>query len=835
MKLRVRTKNTVLILLAVCMLFLCAAGAAESMHQVIENPAFDLEVSVGYDGLMIYGKPMPVRVTIRNYGEDLEGVLGMNAYVSNREYDRWEMPVAVPAGSRREYILPLTVYARQDIFTAEFVKDGEVICAAGGSAKNVINPSAMMIGVLSTRPQSMNNMNISPENDSLSRYERWQTVPLTAENFPEELNLLQSFGMLVIDDIDPATLSRKQQETLDAWLKSGRILLCGGGTTAARNIPYFSGYTGLTLLKVDTSEDVVGGLESLIGRSVSGKAVPVSTAKVTGASSLAPDMQAKNLVWRTTVGAGRIYTMAFEAGDTRLNSENLMHYFWQQLLVNEDQNLYSNIQYMDSSNSASGAVNAGSSVPVNARSLVLPGLLIVAGALAAACIAWWILKKMDKRQWMWAAMPLISVLTAAVILLLSAGSQANRPLAVITENLVQDDTGATRAYYGIAVASPAFGRHRYETDGNKIQVQTYDYVDYDDYDDDGNERKEPTVQRTCNTIGGVNAVTTSSMSPWEMECLTSESTGDIQGRIEGEVWMEEDGLHGEVVNGTDQAMAKGYVLTSYGYCSIPALAPGEKAEFAMIRAEYDDPKEPKHKDGGYYVTSPNMYTVVYDALDRMEEERTDEEKMVSSMVSSAMDVMQRGHDNQYYGSQENTLFLYTARPEDRAEKALSVDGKPVELKNQISQLSAALEFTPVGRTGIVFRSVGMDVPVRVETDDDMKPTSLEEQSGRRSYYHSLNETPTFLFTLKGVRNIRINYLRVMIDSYYSGQVKLYALNASTREWEEIDVNEDVKDPERYLDPVGRLYIQCRNGGMDMYADIPTPMITLEGRQENAEN
>ena len=98
---QVRTRNTVLILMAVCMLFLCAAGAAESMHQQIENPAFDLEVSVGYDGVMIYGKPMPVRVTIRNYGEDLEGVLGINAYVSKREYDRSEMAVAVPAGSRR--------------------------------------------------------------------------------------------------------------------------------------------------------------------------------------------------------------------------------------------------------------------------------------------------------------------------------------------------------------------------------------------------------------------------------------------------------------------------------------------------------------------------------------------------------------------------------------------------------------------------------------------------------------------------------------------------------------------------------------------------------------
>ena len=64
---------------------------------------------------------------------------------------------------------------------------------------------------------------------------------------------------------------------------------------------------------------------------------------------------------------------------------------------------------------------------------------------------------------------------------------------------------------------------------------------------------------------------------------------------------------------------------------------------------------------------------------------------------------------------------------------------------------------------------------------------------------------------------------------------MYILNVNTREWEENKMNADVKDPDRYLDGEGRIYVQFRSDSQDMYADIPTPLINLEGRVDHAEN
>ena len=81
---------------------------------------------------------------------------------------------------------------------------------------------------------------------------------------------MNSFGILVFDDIDPASLSQKQQDLLDSWLRRGRVLICGGGATAARNTAYFGRYTGLQMEEVTSSSTVLETLEQLLGRSVSG-------------------------------------------------------------------------------------------------------------------------------------------------------------------------------------------------------------------------------------------------------------------------------------------------------------------------------------------------------------------------------------------------------------------------------------------------------------------------------------------------------------------------------------------------------------------------------------
>ena len=832
-------RKLTLILTAVCALFMYTAAAGESMHREIAGDSFELQVTPGFGGKVTYGKLMPVRVTVRNFGDDFEGVLAMNAYIGSKEYDRYEKEIFVPAGSEREFELDIRVFAAQKNFTAELVKDGKTVCAVNAKPAGIINPAAMLIGVLSTRPQNLKNLDIDRDNDVLARYEMWQTVPLTADTFPESAAVLDSFGMLVIDDIDPAELSGKQQEALDEWLRGSKVLICGGGANAARNVPFFSAKTGLTLEEVSFSDSVIESLEKLIGRSVSGKSTACVTAVCGGAEPLVRDAGGRGLIWRSETGGGRIYTTAFAAGDSRLNSEGLMHYFWQQLLVNADQSVYSTAMY-SSTDSFSGAFDsAGYAVPVEAKSFMPFGLAIVAGVPALGCVFWAALKRKDKQRWMWLILPALSVAAAAGILLLSTGAETNRPLAVIAENMVQDANGTIVNYGGVSAAAPGFGRHSYSMAGENLRVKMYDYVDYDEEEQD--KRTEPDTLRTCYTEGGGNSVSTESLTPWTTVELVAELPSRISGKVNGSVWMEEDGLHGEIVNETDTAFGAGQLITSYGFASVPALAPGEKADILLVKKTFKDPLNPKYEDGGLYMENPSMYTVISSAVgysgayDTLPAEEAREREVASSMINGAVEALRQGSGNWSYGSFESAVFLYSAKPEGMEPSELKVDGQAVDRKTGLAMLTADLAFEAVGRTGVVFRSAGMDVPVQVETDENLTPTGEILQSGKTGYYYTLSDNPTFLFRPEGIAGVKIGTLQVVLESYYANISRVYALNAKTREWEEIKLGADIDYPERYLDEEGRLYVQFRSDSQDMYADIPMPMITLEGRKEHAED
>ena len=264
--------------LVLCLLAWAGAALADGLHTEVENPALDVEVHLGYDGQITYGKAIPVRVTVRNHGGDLDGTLAVNGYVSTVKYDRFETALSVPAGGERTVVLPVEAQTRQEVFTVEILQGGEVIRAVNTSPTGVINPGALMIGVLSSRPWSLAYLDISQENDTLYRYEYWQTVALTPETLPEDPKLLDTFGMIVLDDTDPALLTEKQQQALKDWIASGHALILGGGAAAPRNLALVSGLTKLQAGEFIVSDSVLSAAESLAGQKHSGRKPEIALA-----------------------------------------------------------------------------------------------------------------------------------------------------------------------------------------------------------------------------------------------------------------------------------------------------------------------------------------------------------------------------------------------------------------------------------------------------------------------------------------------------------------------------------------------------------------------------
>ena len=821
---------------------LTGAGAA-SMHREKANPQIGMEAEIGYGGVMTYGKPMPIRVRIRNDGADLEGVLGVNAYINKRQYDRYEREVSLPAGSEKEFVLPVQADARQEQWTVELTRSGssasaagtareeDVLCAVTVKAAETVNPAAMMIGVLSTRPANLRCLDIGQENDVLMRYEFWTTVALTPENFPTERRMLDAFGMVVIDDVDPALLSEAQQQALDSWLQAGHILLCGGGSYAGVNVRYFSALTGLSAGTVGFSNGIAAALEEALGRVPAGQSVSAAVADIRGDDPLCTDEQGRGILFRSAAGEGRIYTMAFEAGDPVLCAGVLSQPFWQELLVRLDATIYNAGLYYRTAYTP-GIVNVN--LPIDVQSPYPVAVATAAGALVLSGILWLILKKVNRRGWLWLGLPVIALAAAGTIAIMAKNSEMNRPMMVAATNLIQSREGPTRRYTGIQLAAPEAGRHRVSAGEGMKPGESMDYYYYGEQEE--NKITEPTELRTCFTEGAQQAIDVNLTRPWDMVALTVEEEADTGGRIEAAIWMEEDGLHGEITNHTSLRMKEGYVLTSFGFAKTAALSPGETVPFSLKRTPVQDPSNISYEEGCMYASqATGMYSVIYslvwgkDGWSYSESEEDLQKNALSLMLNGAADQMVQTGSVISGGGEQKTQFLYAASPESIQLPEVRVDGKAVDRKTEMTFLSARIDYQPVGRTGMVFYPAGLLSPERCAVDGDGKPGEVIRDGGNRGFY-PLGDLPTFRFQIPDRDRIGIESLTVSFDSYLVSYMKGYALNARTGEWEEFRINAEMNNPEAYLDDEGWMYLQFRPASADRSNEIPAPSLTMEGRQ-----
>ncbi len=824
--------------LILCLLLACfGAAAADGMHTEVPNGTLDVKVELGYENEITYGKPVPVRVTVRNSGADLEGVLAVNTYASVRYYDRYETEIYVPAGGERTVVLPVEVQTRQDVFTAEILQDGRVVCAVNASPAGVINPAAMMVGVLSGRPNNLANLNISQENDPLNRYEFWYTVSLTPETLPDDPELLSAFGMIVLDDTDPALLTEKQQKALKNWVREGHILLCGGGAAAPRNLAFLGEMTPLKAENFLVSDCVHEALESYAGRKNTQRHPEIALAAITGGEPIVSDVKGNGLIWRITAGTGRIYVLAWEAGDAALNAESLMNLFYQQMLINADLTLYNSVLYSQENTGA--LYSPGKDSMIRVRNTLPAAAAVVAAAALIGLALWIVLNRHGASKWMWAGIPLLALAAAAVITLMSGASALNRTVACAAVNMVQDKDGALTYYTSVSAASPKAGLHRYSMDGEKLEIRTWDDT-YWGYDEEENKPQEPGTLRVIRFTGERSEAASNVQSPWEETELYAVRKSEERRDVRAEVWMESDGLHGTVTNGSASRLKEGAVFCAWGYARIPALAPGESADFAMIAEEAKDPYSPVFRDGIMVRNaSVSMYQVVTQLWFGTEEFRYgSREGVLAGMMNAASDQFNQNY-NAKGSSSGAALFLYSAEPEAAEPAVIRADGKEIGSRSVLPLLTAEAEYLMIGKTGVVFHAPGMDRAVRCALNEAGMPDGDAEtdSSGRNayySYYFPLSEKPTFRFTLQDLDRTVITNLTIGMEQWYLNEAKCYLLNTETRKWEEITLNSPVHRPDQYVDGNGNLYCQFRPVSGENYTEIPAPALTLEGRVKDAE-
>lgn len=862
-----KRKQRILLLLCLLLALMPMASAEENanhqaadiamarLHTEVPNAALSMDVEIGYGNAITYGKYIPATVVVTNTGADFAGSLCVNLYQNNLEYDRIELPLEVASGASKRVVLPIKPQRKQAVFTFELVENGKVVYAKNAQPSETISPYSMMVGVLSSAPEALNYMTLTQDNDELLRGETWKTVPLDVDSFPSDAQMMNSFGMLVVNGFDVNTLSDAQKATLAQWLKNGGIVLVGGGAQAQTDYPWFAQWTGLDAGELVQAEDITPVIMQYV--SMTGNNVDDGfLLNVPRANRMALISGDYPVVYETAVDSGAIYSATFDLGAKPITLWKSVSTMWQRILLKSEPALYT-IALNAGQNRGSGmdtyrAQNAINSMGIANEERAIGPMVALVVFLVAGLVAYFVLKKLDRREMLWLVMPVLSLAAAGAIYLMSLNTTLNRPMAATVTHLSSGENQSGANVF-VGFAGKDVSRQTLSTPDGELSISTESYY-YDD--DEGIKTNIPTKLRYCYRYGAQREIEFESTAAWTVRYATIEDVSADWGAVKGQIWMEEDGLHARIENATGYPLKNGYLLTGLGYCTVPEILPAQSADVAIL--EWTDGEEkPIGRSYGYsavdgkliyraanastasilssssssYQGRMEIYELISMATypEQLVTENWDSSKLPSgerTQRESASDLLLMASGN----AEGSTSFyaVYVGFNDELGRVELSMNGKPIERVAHKAVVSAQLEYLPVGKTGMVYYAPGVLSWLNAEMNEDGRPYIVD---GEQNKLYSDSTTKLVAFRIPDVNQISLESL-TFAANYIEGNTVTYLYNAKTEAWDEqksvyINVIENAMD---YVNANGEVYVRLQSrdarGG---YLYVDQPYLEVKGR------
>ncbi|MEG2949129.1 MAG: hypothetical protein RR946_00445 [Clostridia bacterium] len=809
----------------------------------LAEPAVKLECEMGYSGTITYIRKLPINVRLINQGADASGVLAVNINRDNNQFDRYELPVAAASGATVEVTLPVTLTTKQADFTVEWLVNGQLEAQQVIKPQTVMNPTSFTVGVLSDQPQALSYMNITKFSDPLKRNELWQTVPLTLQSFPEDVESLRFFDALAVDGLDLNLLSLPQKTAMEAWLLGGGVVLLGGGAQAASAYPYFTSFTGITAGALVQGGDISTELMSLLKLSETANGQNVMLVPLEGATGMKAGACA--LVDTTRVGDGYVLTAAFSLSDKPFSTWQGKNVLWQRMLLQYTQSRYQEmmdqrISGTTSLNSFDNRITDNIGIETGNGMLLPMGLLLVFVFLAGFG-SYFLLKKLDKREWMWATVPALAMVFSFAMWGLSGVLDMQEPVATgYTVACVSED-GTVDSFSAISAAKANTERMTFSLEKGTVDLDNSRGVYYSGED----MVSTPTTLRCTYTYGEPETVSYPETAAWEQNRFFVRDVPLADCSMSGTCTFDGEGLSFTVQNKSNVAYEDGVIITDYGFVSVPALLPGQTTT-AALKPEKKPSSGSAVKDGVMLDSTERQNNSYYnfiqvyansEKLSRMSAEEQRKWELRRAMMDTSDLFNTRGRST-------GSNFHYITFSKDLADLRPLVDGKPVVRFAKYGMLNVTLAYQPISKDGTA-HFLGNSFPSYVaELDHTGKPQLGAEISQNRGGSMSLNTKPMIGFDMsempKGFHLTKFDVNSAF--TYYAYRACLY--HVKTGKWDEVkllDIDNQqgkiitkLKLPklEDYINDQQILYVRFEShGNTDLYGEISLPRLTIDGRLE----
>lgn len=505
-----------------------------------------------------------VTVDLVNQGGDLTGELVIAPEdpggMSKAEY---VVEVTLPAGGKKRVSVDLPIEGNGTELKVQLKADGREIKSQKVSL-TLVTPDSPLIGLLSEDELGLPALSQLRFNQNTPSA---QVIRLDAETFPTKGTLLDTFDVIAISRFDTSTLSKEQLQALEAWVAHGGRLVLAGGPEWKRTLAALP--PSLVPVAVTGTRDVaLQPLAALTSKPLAGQA-QVSDGKVVRGTALASSGETP-LVVQAEAGSGKVLYVAFDPG-----LQPLVGWAGQVDLYGKLLDAKQNWNQMPRGRGA--MVSALQSIPgLSLPEPVLVAVLVFGYLLVIGPLSYFILKRLDRREWLWVTVPILSLAFVGTAYGVT-GSKWSSLLShriTVTELAPGMQTGRMYTYTG--VYAPTLRQLSVPVTSQGLVTPLTFYGQQDD-------------RQTRLRLGEKKLIEFDGMNNYSMQGFATEQDLPVSGGIElVETTMDADGvLMTRVVNRLDQPLTDLQVYLGGASAAVGRLEPGETSDVIRITPSVD--------------------------------------------------------------------------------------------------------------------------------------------------------------------------------------------------------------------------------------------------------
>ena len=534
------------------LLVLLVASFIFPVSQASAAPKLEVQATVGINGKAKYQSVVPLKVTVKNNGDNFSGDMAINALSSYEVGSAIILPLDLAKGQEKTielYVEGLADYSmpndsRLFAFFESGIEKGKEVSYKGTKQVqvNYLEPSSTFIYTLSKNSDRLAAYLRLSQLIPSSNVEVFNLNRLQDYTLPDDVQGYKMANIIAIDEFALGDLSQKQQEALFNWVQDGGTLLFGATDQVEATAGVFTDYLPLTF----SEQMITVSAESLTKLSEGGTFTsPISVYKATENSGSIRVMTDDNtiLAAKKKVGSGEIIQTTFSLGDNPLasmsgyaaltaklvNIENSM----QQRMMNRNTPLEW-ISY--------DLRQLNELFPSFEVSFTYMLVVILLYLLFIGPILYTVLKKVDKREYAWWLIPAISVVLSIALFMFGAKDRLLQPQVQQSAFYKVNEDQSVNGYYIESILTNRSGDFEVETD---ISTTASAFPNSKSFDGTRKNLYEASYSKQHENG---STLTLRDLSYWSVQSYAGKTTAQNIGNMTIDLTLKNENLNGTVKN-----------------------------------------------------------------------------------------------------------------------------------------------------------------------------------------------------------------------------------------------------------------------------------------------